>query len=222
MLHEFRPKRRTDSPSTHSDAGGLSTVMKLDGVAGAEEQRLPALRAGLDGRRVEAVGPARTRRGPTGTARRSRASRAMAAGRTQVASGWVAVQPRRSSAHPAGTGTVRTERRVRWVAGRRAARPGGLEVGDGRRGQGHGATLDGGPAPGLGASCEVLWNPVPAERAQVLSETGASGPARCRCRLRCPRGRRGSRTPGRDGRTRACRRRRGRRPPAPRRCRGPR
>ena len=27
----FMPKMRTDSPVTHSDAGGLSTVMKFDG-----------------------------------------------------------------------------------------------------------------------------------------------------------------------------------------------
>ena len=29
MLHELRPKTRTDSAITHSEAGGLSTVMKL-------------------------------------------------------------------------------------------------------------------------------------------------------------------------------------------------
>ncbi len=29
MLHDDRPKTRTDRPITHSEAGGLSTVMKL-------------------------------------------------------------------------------------------------------------------------------------------------------------------------------------------------
>src|SRR5690606_23329613 len=28
MLHELRPNSRTDSPITHSDAGGLSTVIE--------------------------------------------------------------------------------------------------------------------------------------------------------------------------------------------------
>src|SRR5438132_11439182 len=30
MLHELTPKRRAEMPITHSDAGGLSTVMKFD------------------------------------------------------------------------------------------------------------------------------------------------------------------------------------------------
>ena len=30
MLQALTPNRRTDSPMTHSEAGGLSTVMKLD------------------------------------------------------------------------------------------------------------------------------------------------------------------------------------------------
>ena len=30
MLHEESPKIRADSSMTHSEAGGLSTVMKLD------------------------------------------------------------------------------------------------------------------------------------------------------------------------------------------------
>ena len=30
MLHEFTPKRRAEIPITQSEAGGLSTVMKLD------------------------------------------------------------------------------------------------------------------------------------------------------------------------------------------------
>ena len=29
MLHEDRPNRRTEIPITHSEAGGLSTVMEL-------------------------------------------------------------------------------------------------------------------------------------------------------------------------------------------------
>ena len=29
MLHGLTPKTRADSPMTHSDAGGLSTVMKF-------------------------------------------------------------------------------------------------------------------------------------------------------------------------------------------------
>ena len=49
---------RAEISMTHSDAGGLSTVMKFGGVGRAEEERLPALRAGLDGRGVERVGPA--------------------------------------------------------------------------------------------------------------------------------------------------------------------
>ena len=30
MLHELSPKTRADSSITHSEAGGLSTVMKLE------------------------------------------------------------------------------------------------------------------------------------------------------------------------------------------------
>ena len=30
MLHELTPKTRADSSMTHSEAGGLSTVMKFD------------------------------------------------------------------------------------------------------------------------------------------------------------------------------------------------
>ena len=58
MLHELSPKIRTDSAITHSDAGGLVDGDRVGRVGRAEEERLPALRAGLRGGRVERVGPA--------------------------------------------------------------------------------------------------------------------------------------------------------------------
>ena len=70
MLHEFTPKMRAEISMTHSDAGVLSTVIEVAGVDRAEEERLPALRAGLHRRRVVACSPNPTRRGPTGRARR--------------------------------------------------------------------------------------------------------------------------------------------------------
>ena len=57
-LQELTPKIRPDSSITHSEAGVLSTVMKLDGVEGAEEERLPAPGPGVDRGGVEVVGPA--------------------------------------------------------------------------------------------------------------------------------------------------------------------
>ena len=55
MLHDEKPKIRPDSAITHSEAGGLSTVMELRGVERAEEQRLPVLRPGLHRGGVEAL-----------------------------------------------------------------------------------------------------------------------------------------------------------------------
>jgi len=42
MLQELSPKIRTDSPITHSDAGGLSTVMAL---AASEEPKNQAVQS---------------------------------------------------------------------------------------------------------------------------------------------------------------------------------
>ena len=58
MLHDDSPKTLTDSAIGHSESGVLSTVMRVRGVGGAEEERLPRLRPGLRRRGVEAVGPA--------------------------------------------------------------------------------------------------------------------------------------------------------------------
>ena len=56
MLHDDRPKRRTDRPmEPSSPSGGLSTVMKLAGVDRAEEPGAPALRRRERGGRVVRV-----------------------------------------------------------------------------------------------------------------------------------------------------------------------
>ena len=118
MLQELTPKRRADRPITHSDAGGLSTVMKLAASKRAEEERLPALRAGLHGRGVEGCWPSRTRRAPTGRARRCRPAGPSSAGRTQAGSSGRPRQSRSSRSRTAGAA---------WSGGRSVA-----AVGSGR------------------------------------------------------------------------------------------
>ena len=72
MLHELRPKIRAESAMTHSEAGGLSTVIEAAASDAAEEERLPALRARLRRRPSRSCWPTRTRRGPRGTGPPSR------------------------------------------------------------------------------------------------------------------------------------------------------
>ena len=90
--------------------------MKLASVAGAEEQRLPTLRAGLGRRRIEGVGPPGRCRDATDTAPPVAARRPRTAGRTEAA----------SPARP------RTSERA---AARHPPRPGG-RIGAGRIGAG--------------------------------------------------------------------------------------
>ncbi len=66
MLQELTPKIRAEISITHREAGRLVDGDEVGGVGRAEEEGLPALRAGLDGGRVEAVGPTRRARAPTG------------------------------------------------------------------------------------------------------------------------------------------------------------
>ena len=64
MLHELRPKIRAESSITHSEAGGLSTVMKLAASDDPKKNAFQLLGAGLHGRRVEGIGPSRRAQAP--------------------------------------------------------------------------------------------------------------------------------------------------------------
>src|SRR5208283_4858971 len=57
MLQLLKPNRRPERSITHSDAGGLFDGDEVGCVERAEEERLPAVGAGLHGGRVEGVGP---------------------------------------------------------------------------------------------------------------------------------------------------------------------
>ena len=61
MLHELTPKIRAEMSITHSDAGGLSTVMKFDESNEPKKNAFQLFVAGLHGGRVVRVGPAARR-----------------------------------------------------------------------------------------------------------------------------------------------------------------
>ena len=120
---------------THSDAGGLSTVMKFDGVERAEEERLPALRPGLHRGRVEGVRPARRAETPEVEHRGAEQEREQARphprrGRGRDRGGTLGARRPpgavRVTAAGAATGCVATRRRLRRGGGAFGDR-GGIE-----------------------------------------------------------------------------------------------
>ena len=107
------PKRRTESAIGQSESGRLVDGDRARGVAGAEEERLPRLRAGLHGRGVEGVRPAARAEAPEVEQPGGASSSPSSAGRAQAGS---STGPRHGRVTVSGTGL---ERRVRsaWRPG---------------------------------------------------------------------------------------------------------
>ena len=61
IAHELTPKIRAERPMTHSEAGGLSTVIEFAASDEPKNNAFQLVRAGLHRRGVEAVRPARRR-----------------------------------------------------------------------------------------------------------------------------------------------------------------
>ena len=171
MLHEFRPKMRAEISIGHRKAGGLSTVMKFDESDEPKKKAFQLLVPGLDGGRVEGVGPAAGTEVPQVEDRRAATRSTSRAGRTQArrspCPGRTAARPGRGAGRPA----VRAAPVRVGVDGRHRV-VGFDEVGRGWRGRRAGSRVG-----GVGRRRAV-------DRTATVESAGACGRSRATSRAR--------------------------------------
>ena len=201
MLHELSPKTRTDSAITHSEAGGLSTVMRFAASEEPNRNAVQSCAARLHGCGVERVGPPRGGQAPEVEHRGQR----RAAERRGAHPRWVVARPRQSRVRarsPEGCGRPAASRTGR--RGGRGAEPAGA-VASGSTGNGGTNGVSGVRAvigdPHVGpdgyGSLMVGHRCRARRRRPTSGRAGSAGASRRGWRARAPSPRRRGRRPGR-------------------------